>query len=197
MPVIKTGVKSPNFKLLNQDGVEKSLKDLLMDSSYLVLYFYPKDLTPGCTLEAQEFTKHIKAFQKLNVSVAGVSGGSADSKKKFCDKHNLKITLLADEDFSVSKKFGAYGEKKFMGKTYNGILRKTFVINSQGKISHIYADVKAEGHALEVKTFLTGIGKKIEKGRSVGILQTTARTQRNKKANSVSKASRSKGKIAR
>ena len=157
MATLKTGQKAPDFKLLDQDGKPRSLKDLYSKSKYLILYFYPKDLTPGCTIEAQEFSKGIAAFKKLKASIVGVSGGDSDSKKKFCNKHKLKITLLADDDFGVSKKFGAYGKKHFMGRIFNGIYRKTFIINSKGQVSHIYPEVKAEGHAQEVQILLAAM----------------------------------------
>jgi peroxiredoxin Q/BCP len=153
MTKLKIGIKAPLFTLPNQEGDKISLKNIAAD--YVVLYFYPKDLTPGCTTEANEFSKFINKFTKLNTRIIGISGGSVDSKSKFCKKHNLKIDLLADEDFVIAEKYEAYGEKKFMGRTFQGIHRKTFIINSSGKIVQIYNNVKAAGHAEEVLGFLS------------------------------------------
>ena len=190
MPKLKTGIKAPVFSLLNQKGETFSTKKL--ETNHTVVYFYPKDLTPGCTLEAEEFTKHLKAFTKLETKIVGISGGGVDSKIKFCKKHKLKIDLLADEDFSVSKKFGAYGDKNFMGKTFKGIIRKTFIINKTGKIVQIYDKVTAEGHAEEVLEFISRIGKKHEKGRETKASESPKRNKKLTKNYVTSKAKKSK-----
>lgn len=152
MSMLKVGAKAPSFNLPDQEGIKKGLKNLGGD--YVVLYFYPKDDTPGCTIEAREFSNHIAAFKRLGASVVGVSGGDVKSKDKFCQKYGLEITLLADTDFEVAKSYGAYGKKKFMGREYMGILRKTFVLDKQGKLVQLYSDVKPEGHAEQVLEFL-------------------------------------------
>jgi peroxiredoxin Q/BCP len=152
MSMLKVGAKAPSFNLPDQEGKKRGLKNLGGD--YVVLYFYPKDDTPGCTVEAREFSNNISAFKRLGASVVGVSGGDVKSKDKFCQKHGLEITLLADTDFEVAKSYGAYGKKKFMGREYMGILRKTFVLDKLGKLVQLYADVKPEGHAEQVLEFL-------------------------------------------
>src|SRR3989344_5487397 len=96
--------KAINFLLKDKEGREHSLEDI--NSDYIVLYFYPKDSTPGCTIESQEFTQDLDKFRKLNISIVGISGGNEESKKKFCERYNLRIILLSDSDFSVSKKYG-------------------------------------------------------------------------------------------
>lgn len=154
MSIIEEGKKAPAFKLKDKSGEVHNLKDILAD--YTVLYFYPKDSTPGCTLEARDFSKLLSKFEKLNVSIVGISGGDEKSKQKFCDKYKLKILLLSDENFAVSKKYGVYGEKQFMGKKFMGISRVTFILDSKGKIIKVYDKVKVIGHAKEVFGFLKG-----------------------------------------
>lgn len=155
MSKIKIGSKAPAFKLENQNGDEYGLKDI--SSPYIVLFFYPKDNTPGCTIEAKAFTKLLKKFQSVDAEVIGISGGDQKSKAKFCEKASLDVTLLSDSDGAVGKKYDTFGTKKFMGKTYEGFFRKTFVICPERKILHIFEDVKPEGHAEEVLAFLKSI----------------------------------------
>ena len=160
MTKLKIGTSAPSFSLPDQTGQVKTIHDYKAD--YIVLFFYPKDMIPGCTVEAEGFSEKIAEFKKLNAEVLGISGGDAASKLKFCKKNNLKISLLADEDFSVSKKFEVYGKKSFMGKTYDGIHRKTFIINRAGEIVQIYDEVKPEQHTEQVLNFLMNIGQNIE-----------------------------------
>lgn len=148
----KEGQKAPAFSLRDKDGETYSLKSI--ESEWLVVYFYPKDNTPGCTTEAVEFSKLLKKFEELGASVIGISGGNDKSKARFCDKHKLKVTLLSDPDFKVAEKYGSYGEKKFMGKTIVGIHRKTFVLDPDRRIAKIFDSVKAAGHAKEVLSTL-------------------------------------------
>ncbi len=148
MPKLKLSSKAPDFKLKDKNGDSYSLKNL--DSDFIVVYFYPKDDTPGCTIEAKGFNKDLSKFKKLNISIIGISGGDETSKGKFCKKYKLKITLLSDPDFKISKKYGAYGKKSFMGKTYNGILRKTFILNDKRKIIKIYDKVTPDTHSKEI-----------------------------------------------
>ena len=156
MSELHVGEKAPAFSLPDQTGVMRSVGDF--GAKYIVLYFYPKDDTPGCTLEGREFTHYLPEFKKLNAHIVGISGQDPASKQKFCAKHDLKVTLLSDEDFAVSKKFGSYGEKKFMGKTYLGVLRNTFIIDAaSNELVQVYLDVKADGHAEEVLAFLRDI----------------------------------------
>jgi len=148
MSELKEGSKAPIFSLLDQDGEKVSLKDLKED--YIVLFFYPKDNTPGCTLEAKAFTKLKKKFENLNTKVIGISGLDQKSKKKFCEKAALDLTLLSDTDGVVGEKYDTYGEKTFMGRKYKGFHRKTFIIGKDRKLTKIYDKVKPEGHAEEV-----------------------------------------------
>ena len=149
---MKEGQRVPEFALKDKDGKVVRLSEL--DNNYTVVYFYPKDNTPGCTIEANEFSSVLDDFEKLGVGVIGISGGDEESKKKFCEKHELRVTLLSDPDFSVCKKYDAYGEKQFMGRTYDGIFRITYVLDKDKKIIHTYGKVKAAGHAAEVLRFI-------------------------------------------
>ncbi len=148
MKELKVGAKAPKIELLDKDG--ETVKTAWSKSDFTVLFFYPKDSTPGCTIEANEFSDSLKSFQKRNVSVVGISGGDEKSKAKFCAKHSLEVCLVSDTDFEVSEAYGVYGVKKFMGRTFNGIHRKTFVVDSRGVIAHVFSTVKPEGHAAEV-----------------------------------------------
>jgi peroxiredoxin Q/BCP len=150
--ILKVGKKAPAFKLMDKDGDLYQLKDLLDD--YTVIYFYPKDDTPGCTIEAQEFSKLLTQFKKLNIAVVGISGGDQKTKSKFCSKHKLKLLLLSDTDFSISKKYGVYGEKSFMGKKFMGINRVTYILNSAAKVIAVYQNVTAKGHATEILQYI-------------------------------------------
>lgn len=152
---LSIGKKAPKFLLLDKDGQKTSLESF--PNEKVVLYFYPKDDTPGCTLEALEFTKQLSRFKKLGVSVVGISGGDPRSKSKFCLKHSLAVPLLSDSDFSVSEAYGVYGEKTFVGRKYKGIFRSTFVVNlKSGLIEQVFDSVKPEGHAVEVLEALQG-----------------------------------------
>lgn len=129
-----------NFKLKNQDDKEVTLKEYA--GRWLVLYFYPKDSTPGCTNEACDFTDGLADFQNMGCDVAGVSADSVESHKKFIDKYNLKIELLSDPDMSVIKAYGAWGEKIMYGKKSEGLIRTTFLISPEGKIAEKWSSVK-------------------------------------------------------
>lgn len=148
MKELRVGAKAPKFELTDKDGV--AVTSAWAKNDFTVLYFYPKDNTPGCTIEAKEFSDSLAAFRARKASVIGVSGGDDRSKLKFCEKHALKVCLVSDSDFGVSQAYGVYGQKKFMGRTFNGIHRKTFVVDSRGVIVHIFSTVKPEGHADEV-----------------------------------------------
>ena len=139
---------NPQFCLPNQDGKNVCLKDFL--GKWVIVYFYPKDDTPGCTIEAIDFTKKIKDFEKLGVKVLGISPDSKESHCKFADKHKLKVELLSDEDKKVIKQFGVWGKKKLYGKEYEGIIRSTFLISQEGKIAHEWKNVKVENHVEKV-----------------------------------------------
>ncbi len=156
--MLKINDNAPDFYLKDKDGKTYSLKNI--DSEYIVLYFYPKDDTSGCTIEAKEFTNDLNKFEKLNAEVIGISGGDENTKKKFCDKYNLKVLLLSDSDFSICKKYGVYGEKSFMGRKFLGIKRTTFVLDKNKIIVKIYENVKPEGHSEEILEFLVEIKNK-------------------------------------
>ena len=146
-------VNAPDFILPDAKKEQHQLADYA--GQWLVLYFYPKDDTPGCTVEANNFEKNFSKFKKLSAAVVGISGGTNKTKEKFCTKHELEsLILLSDTDFSVAKAYESYGEKKFMGRTYNGIFRNTFVINKQRKISAIFEGVDPKTHVDEVLEFL-------------------------------------------
>ena len=136
------------FCLPNQDGKEVCLKDLR--GKWVVLYFYPKDDTPGCTIEGIDFSNALSKFEKLNAVIIGVSPDSCQSHIKFQEKHKLKVTLLSDPEHKVLKKYGVWQLKKFMGKEFMGVVRTTFLINSEGKKVHEFERVSAKGHAEEV-----------------------------------------------
>lgn len=148
MTSIKEGDKAPRFNLKDKDGVAHALGSDTSD--YTVLFFYPKDDTPGCTIEAKGFSAQLKAFQTHGVSVFGISGGSDRTKAKFCEKHQITVPLLSDEDFAVARSYGAFGDKKFMGRSFKGIFRKTFILDKAGTVVRIFDSVKPEGHAQEV-----------------------------------------------
>lgn len=126
------------------------LSDLIQGSSQTLLYFYPKDDTPGCTLEAQDFTRLIPEFAKLGIQIIGVSKDSDTSHAKFCNKYNLGIKLISDESWELHEQFGVIGEKKNYGKIYIGVIRSTFLLDQNGTILKEWRNVKATGHAEKV-----------------------------------------------
>ena len=146
--MLQIGDKAPDFELESASGDIIKSKDLL-GSSY-VLYFYPKDNTPGCTKEAEDFTSLINDFNNKGYKIFGVSPDSIKSHNKFITDKDLKITLLSDPEKKTAESYFAYGEKKNYGKTYFGIIRSTFVINGEGAIEKAYYNVKATGHAERV-----------------------------------------------
>jgi len=145
---LEVGDKAPGFEALNQDGVKVALKDFV--GKNVVLYFYPKDNTPGCTTEACEFSANYDQFIKNDTVIIGVSPDSVKSHAGFIAKQNLKHILLSDEDKEISKLYGVWQVKKNYGKEYLGIVRSTFVIGKDGKIAKIYKSVKAKDHAAKV-----------------------------------------------
>ena len=145
---LEVGDKAPGFEALNQDGVKVALKDFI--GKNVVLYFYPKDNTPGCTTEACEFSANYDQFIKNDTVIIGVSPDSVKSHAGFIAKQNLKHILLSDEDKEISKLYGVWQVKKNYGKEYLGIVRSTFVIGKDGKIAKIYKSVKAKDHAAKV-----------------------------------------------
>jgi peroxiredoxin Q/BCP len=146
--MLKNGTAAPQFSAMNANGETIRLKDLR--GRKVVLYFYPKDDTPGCTKEACSFRDAFADFKKRGIQVLGVSPDSEASHKKFTAKYKLPFTLLADPDHSIADAYGVYGEKKFMGRTYMGVKRITFLIDEKGKIMKVFEKVKPEEHAREV-----------------------------------------------
>ena len=151
--MLKVGDKAPDFKVMSDEGEEVSLSDFLKKAD-VILYFYPKDNTPGCTKEACSFRDNIPEFESKNAVILGVSPDSVKSHQNFINKQNLNFTLLSDPEHRVAELYGAWGEKSMYGKKYMGILRTTFVIGQDGKIKHVFDKVKAAGHALEVLNIL-------------------------------------------
>ena len=137
-----------DFTLPDQDGKEHSLSDYM--GKWVLLYFYPKDDTPGCTKEACSIRDNLPDFKKLKLTVLGISTDSVKSHKKFADKHELPFTLLADSDKKVVKEYGVWGKKKFMGREYEGTLRTSFLIDPMGLIVKIYENVKPDIHVQQV-----------------------------------------------
>jgi len=141
-------MKITDFCLPNQDNVEICLKDL--KGKWIILYFYPKDNTPGCTTEAKDFSSLLDEFEDLGAIVIGVSPDSPKKHCNFIEKQDLKLTLLSDEEKKVLKTFGAWGKKKMYGKEYEGVIRSTFIINPEGEIVKEYKKVRVKGHAQKV-----------------------------------------------
>ena len=155
--MLKLNSKAPNFTLSSTSKTNYSLKN--SSGKYVVIYFYPKDDTPGCTIEANDFNKLLPQFKKLNCEVFGVSKDNLKSHDKFKDKYKLKFDLLSDEELTVLKKFKVWAKKKFMGREFMGILRTTFLIDKKGKILKIWENVKVKDHAKEVLETLKEIQK--------------------------------------
>ena len=146
--MLSIGNQIPAFSLVNQDGQLKSQASY--EGQYLVLYFYPKDSTPGCTVEANDFTHLNEEFKALNARVVGVSKDSEKSHKNFCTKQNLSIELLSDVSTEMIQAFGAWQEKSMYGKKYMGIMRMTYLIDPKGELKHVWPKVSVKGHAKEV-----------------------------------------------
>ena len=146
--MISEGDLVPKFELDDANG--KRIKSSEFKGKKHVIYFYPKDFTPGCTTEADEFAQDYKKFQKDEIEIIGISPDDIESHKKFCDKMGIKFVLLADVDKEVSKTFGVWGKKNFMGREYMGVMRSTFLVDEKGKIFKIYPKVKPKGHSKQV-----------------------------------------------
>lgn len=154
----KKGTKAKNFTLPDQDGKLHTLKDYA--GKWVVLYFYPKDDTPGCTVEACQFRDNFPKFKRSKAVVLGVSVDAVKKHAKFATKYELPFTLLADEEKKVVELYGVWAKKKFMGREYMGILRTSFLISPEGKIAKVYEDVKPAEHALEVLKDIKELSKK-------------------------------------
>jgi len=149
---LSVGDAAPDFSLPTGDGKKLSLKDL--KGKKVVLYFYPKDNTSGCTREACSFQQNLSAIRRKGAVVVGVSPDSEASHRKFADKYDLTFDLVSDEKKEIVKRYGVWKEKSMYGKKYFGIERTTFVIDEKGKISHIFPKVKVDGHTEEVLAVL-------------------------------------------
>jgi len=148
MPQLKIGDKAPEFDLPTGDGKKLSLKEF--KGKKVVLYFYPKDNTSGCTKEACSFQDNLKAIEKKGAVVIGVSPDGVDSHRKFAVKYELTFPLVSDEKKEIVKKYGVWKEKSMYGRKYMGVERTTFLIDGKGSVSHIFPKVKVEGHTEEI-----------------------------------------------
>lgn len=156
MPKLKS--KALGFTLPDSQGKEHSLKEYL--GKWVVLYFYPKDDTPGCTVEACSFRDNYSRFKRVGIVVLGVSVDPVRKHAKFAEKYSLPFTLLSDEEKTVVAKYGVWGKKKFMGREYMGTMRTTFLIDPVGKIFKIYENVKPDAHAEEILSDVRTFSKK-------------------------------------
>ena len=145
---LNVGDKAPDFVALNEFGQSTSLSDYI--GKKVVLYFYPKDMTPGCTAESCNLGENYSLLQEKGFVVLGVSPDSSKSHQKFIDKYNLPFSLIADEDKAVIKAFGVWGPKKFMGKEYDGVHRTTFIIDEDGMIEKVFSKVKTKDHTNQI-----------------------------------------------
>jgi thioredoxin-dependent peroxiredoxin len=155
--MLQVGQKAPSFSAADQNGNPVTLNDF--QSNWLVLYFYPKDDTPGCTTEAKDFTDFVEKFNALDAKILGVSPDSEKTHCKFINKHSLSIQLLSDPEHQVCETFGVWQLKKFMGKEYMGVVRSTFLINPEGDVVFIWSNVKVKGHVEAVLSKLQELTK--------------------------------------
>ena len=146
--MIEEGRQVPKFQLEDANG--KIIKSSDFKGKKHVIYFYPRDFTPGCTTEADEFSKDYSKFKKAGIEVIGISKDDVSSHRKFCDKMKIHYILLSDIETDVCKKFGVWGLKKFMGREFMGINRSTFLVNEKGEIFKVFPKVKPAGHSKEV-----------------------------------------------
>ena len=156
MKLLQKGDEAPLFSLPDQDGKEVSLADLR--GKWIVLYFYPRDSTPGCTMEAVDFSDNVKKFNEQGAVIIGISRDSAASHRRFIEKQDLKITLLTDSEHALMKEYGVWQMKKMYGKESMGIVRSTFLIDPDGAIAAAWYKVKVKGHAEEVLEILRSMG---------------------------------------
>ena len=146
--MLKEKAKAPDIKLSSTNNVKFNLKN--SSGNFVIIYFYPKDDTPGCTLETNDFNKLLPHFRKLNCEVYGISKDGLDSHNKFKKKYKIKFDLLSDQDKKVLKKYKVWRKKKFMGREFMGVIRSTFLIDKKGRILKIWDNVKVKDHAKEV-----------------------------------------------
>ncbi|RFM24572.1 MAG: thioredoxin-dependent thiol peroxidase [Candidatus Thermochlorobacter aerophilum] len=157
MALLEVGMQAPNFKTIDQNGEPVTLEQFR--GKKVILYFYPKDDTPGCTKEACGFRDNFEKFKKINVEVLGVSVDDEKKHKKFAEKYNLPFRLLADTEKKIVQDYGVWGEKSLYGKKYMGTNRVTYLIDENGKIERVFPKVKPETHAEELLQILSS-GKK-------------------------------------
>ena len=150
-------MKAPIFKSISTSKNNFDLKNF--SGKYIVLYFYPKDDTPGCTIETNDFNKLLPQFKKINCEIFGISKDSLNSHKKFKKKYGIKFDLLSDENKEIIKRYKVWGKKKFMGREFMGLIRSTFLIDKKGKIIKIWKNVKVKDHAKEVLETLKDLNK--------------------------------------
>ena len=148
MARLEAGQAAPKFTLTDHDGTKVSLADF--KGSKVIVYFYPKDDTPGCTKEACQFNENLAAFAAADVAVVGISPDGAEKHTRFREKYQLDLPLLSDPDKSVMESYGAFGEKMMYGKTVTGVIRSTFIIGAAGKIEQAFYNVKATGHVAKL-----------------------------------------------
>jgi peroxiredoxin Q/BCP len=153
--MIEIGKPAPDFSLKNQADQDVRLSAL--DGQWIVLYFYPRDNTPGCTVEACEFTAGVAEFAALDAVVLGCSPDTTRKHRNFIEKFDLKIALLSDPDHKVMEEYGAWGEKKMYGRTFQGVKRSTVIIDPSGKVAHHWRNVRARGHARKVRDKLEAL----------------------------------------
>lgn len=146
--MLKKGDIAPNFSLPDINNNMVSLLDYR--NKWVIIYFYPKDNTPGCTIQAVDFSSYYDEFQALGIDIIGINGDSIESHKSFCEKHNLKVKLLSDTEKDALTKYQVWGEKKFMDKVYEGLIRSTFIINPEGIIEEAMYNIKAKDHGSRV-----------------------------------------------
>lgn len=158
MAELKVGDNAPDFNVLNQDEANVKLSDF--KGKWVVLYFYPKDNTPGCSTEGIEFTAKVDDFEKENAIILGVSPDSCKSHRRFIEKKQLNLTLLSDTEKEIMEKYGVWQLKKMYGREFMGVVRTTFLINPEGKIAHIWNKVKVKGHVDAVFEKLKELMKK-------------------------------------
>lgn len=157
MPLPKVGTKAPAFSVPDETGTVRTLNEFA--GKWVLLYFYPKDDTPGCTIEACTIRDQFKDFKRIGAVVLGVSKDSVKSHLKFKDAYALPFTLLSDEDLKLNKAYGVWGKKKMMGREYMGTRRTSFLIDPKGKIAKVYENVKPRVHAAEVIADLRALAK--------------------------------------
>ena len=153
--MLQTGIKAPDFTLLNKDGEQITLSDIMKKNETVVLYFYPKDSTAGCTKQACGFRDNFEEFKSLNAAIVGISKDSVKSHMNFATKQNLPFILLSDPDLEAIKANDVRHEKKMCGKTYMGVVRTTYIIKN-GVIDKVYDKVKAANNPVEVLDYLKG-----------------------------------------